>query len=72
MTLRPRLGPEPPIKVHTPPDIRQYEIPPCSIVQRIQRLHPAEEGETLQEDVGEPGVGLAEPVAGDGAVGVDK
>lgn len=60
MTLRPGLRAEATIKVHTPPYIFHYQLPPSAFVQLVQLAQLPEEGEGLHEDIGKAGVGLAE------------
>ena len=72
MALCPWLGTESAIKVHTPHEVLQDELPSLSAVYLAQRVQAPDEGQALDEDVSEPRVGFAERVAGDCAVCVDE
>jgi hypothetical protein len=72
MTLPSWLSPKRAVKVHAPSQVLQYPLPPRAVVQLAEGGEARKEGERLEKDVGEPGVGFAEGVAGDGTVWVDE
>jgi len=63
MALCPWFRPECPVKIHTPQDIVHDEFPPSPVVHLLEVLQSAEEGQRLDEDIGEAGIGFTELVA---------
>lgn len=45
MTLPARLEPKPPVEIAAPPDSLNYQLPPSPLIQLVEVIQAAEEGE---------------------------